>query len=393
MILATYHLPVRLLISTVLLFLIASGPLAVAAQDVPELKINSKRYIVLDADSGDIYVQKNADEQVAIASLTKVFTAVQALEMAPLDLVITTDESDMVDPASNTYMGFGVGETYTLQDMIYGMMLPSGNDAAHAVARSLGYQDGDTPQQSIDRFMGWVNQRVTDIGLTSTNLINPTGWGVEGHYSTARDVATFVRYALTFPDLVDAMGTRSYTTSNGYLTVTNTNRLLNDYELLEGGKTGFDFDSGYCLIEFASLDDSTMISVTLDGIAPGDWYDDNRVLLNYAFTAKTDMIAADLPFEGSVATYVDPAAAELARSAQVGGSFAAQNSDVSASISEPAPDAIADVVEAPEQERSVASRIGDQGVWVAVGTVFSLVIFRGVWAFRRQSHDEPPAVI
>ncbi|MEJ7839452.1 MAG: D-alanyl-D-alanine carboxypeptidase [Thermomicrobiales bacterium] len=396
MILATNHLPrlpVRLLISTVLLFLIASGPLAVAAQDVPELQVNSKRYIVLDADSGEIYVQKNADEQVAIASLTKVFTAVQALEMASLDLVITTDESDMVDRSNNTYMGFGVGETYTLQDMIYGMMLPSGNDAAHAVARSLGFQAGDTPQQSVDRYMSWVNQRIKDIGLTNTHLLNPTGWGVEGHYSTAHDVAAFVRYALTFPDLVDAMGTRSYTTSNGYLTVTNTNRLLSDYELLDGGKTGFDFDSGYCLIEFASLDDTTMISVTLDGIAPGDWYDDNRVLLNYAFSAKADMIATDQPFEGSVASYLDPAAAELARSAQVGGSFASQGSDVSASISDPAPDVVPDIVDAPEPERSVASRIGDQGVWVAVGTVLSLVLLRGVWAFRRQGHDDPPAII
>jgi D-alanyl-D-alanine carboxypeptidase (penicillin-binding protein 5/6) len=356
-------------------------PLGVTAQDVPELQINSKRYIVLDSANGNIYVQKNADERVAIASLTKVFTAVQALEMAPLDYEITTDESDLVNPENNTYMGFGPGETYTLKDLLYGMMLPSGNDAAHAIARALGHQEGDTPEQSVERFVGWMNQRNADMGLTNTHLLNPTGWGVEGHYSTARDVATFVRHALNYPELVTAMGTRTYTTANG-LTVTNTNRLLNEYEHIDGGKTGYDNDSGYCLFEFATKGDSTMISVTLDGIAPGDWYDDNRVLLEYAFEQKTAMAERNEPFTGSVATYRDPAAAELARSAQVGGSYASGDQVIAATGNETEailPPAVAE----PDDDRSVASQIGDQGVWVAVGTVFALVLLRGVWAFRR----------
>jgi D-alanyl-D-alanine carboxypeptidase (penicillin-binding protein 5/6) len=366
-------------------------PLTGSAQDVPELQINSKRYIVVDSESGNIYVQKGADERVAIASLTKVFTAVQALEMAPLDYEITTDESDLVDPENNTYMGFGAGETYTLKDMLYGMMLPSGNDAAHAIARSLGYQEGDTPQQSVDRFVGWMNQRNADMGLTNTHLLNPTGWGVEGHYSTARDVATFVRHALNYPELVTAMGTRSYTTANG-LTVTNTNRLLTEYEHIDGGKTGYDNDSGYCLFEFASKGDSTMISVTLDGIAPGDWYDDNRVLLEYAFEQKTEMSERNEPFTGSVATYLDPAAAELARAAQVGGSYASGNQVIEATTNEPAVIDQPEVAE-PESARSVASRIGDQGVWVAIGTVLALVLLRGIWAFRRHGADRQPTSI
>ena len=362
-------------------------PIGTSAQDVPELQINSKRYIVLDADNGNIYVQKNADEQVAIASLTKVFTAVQALEMASLDTEITTDDSDMVDPANNTYMGFGPGETYTLLDMIYGMMLPSGNDAAHAVARSLGYQEGDTPDQSVERFVGWMNQRNADLGLTNTHLLNPTGWGVEGHYSTARDVATFVRYALTFPDLVEAMGTRSYTTDSG-LTVTNTNKLLSEFDLLDGGKTGYDNDSGYCLIEFASLDDSTMISVTLDGVAPGDWYDDNRVLLNYAFDTKSEMADQNEAFSGNVASYLDPAAGQLARSAQVGGSFASTDTLVAATIKEPEAETSTFAVKPTPETNSVANKIGDQGIWVAAGTVAALVLLRGIWAFRRHRHDD-----
>jgi D-alanyl-D-alanine carboxypeptidase len=237
-----------------------------------------------------------------------------------------------------------------------------------------------------------MNQRNADLGLTNTHLLNPTGWGVEGHYSTARDVATFVRYALTFPDLVEAMGTRSYTTGNGYLTVTNSNKLLSEFDLLDGGKTGYDNDSGYCLIEFASLDDSTMISVTLDGIAPGDWYDDNRVLLNYAFDTKSEMVAKNQEFTGNVSTYLDPAAAELARAAQVGGSFASGDQIVAATINEPLPEIGQASVEPEPEAKSVATRIGDQGVWVAVGTVAALVLFRSVWAFRRHHHDDRPTL-
>lgn len=365
-------------------------PMAVVAQDVPDLQINSKRYIVLDASSGEIYVQKNAGERVAIASLTKVFTAVQALETASLDTVITTDESDLFDPATATLMAFGPGETYTLRDLLYGMMLPSGNDAAHAIARSLGHQDGDTPEQSVERFMGWVNQRNTDLGLTDTFLVNPTGWGVEGHYSTARDVATFMRYALSFPELVEAMGTRSYTTENGALTITNTNRLLSEWDLTEGGKTGYDWDSGYCLIEFASRDDATMISVTLDGIAPGDWYDDNKVLLTYAFDTRVARLESDAEFRGETAMFVDPAVAELARSASIGGSFAAANE--SAVIEPPVSEGAGVVPEVESnEERSPGTLSPTQPtVWIAIGTVLFLVVARGLWTFRR--HNDHPRV-
>jgi D-alanyl-D-alanine carboxypeptidase len=363
------------------------------AQDVPELQINSQRYIVLDADSGDIYVQKGADDRVAIASLTKVFTADQALEMAPLDTLITTNESDLFGSDATT-MGFGPGETYTLKDMLYGMMLPSGNDAAHAVARSLGAQPGDTPDQSVDRFVGWMNQRNADLGLTNTHLLNPTGWGVEGHYSSARDVATFVRYALRYPDLVEAMGTISYTTSNGYLTVTNTNKLLRSYDLLKGGKTGYDDDAGYCLIEFAEDDGNTMISVTLDGLIPDDWYDDNRVLINYALDQKAARTASNEPFSGQVASYLDPAAAQLSRAADVGGSYASGNSIIASTNEQSAGAAAvapADSVESPAR-RSFASKIGEQGAWIALGVVLSLVALRGVWTFRRYSRAENPDV-
>lgn len=308
----------RLTLILVVLSLVAPFTQQAGAQEVPELQIHSKRYIVIDADTGYVYAQKNAHQRVAIASLTKTFTAIEALETAPLDTKITTAEAD-VPPDSATRMGFGPGETFTLKDLLYGMLLPSGNDAARAIARSLGYQPGDTdPQQSLDRYVGWMNQRAEDIGLKDTHLVNPDGWGVKGHYSSAWDVATWIRYAIHYPEFMKIIGTYSYTTANGAYTVTNTNKLMNEYSALIGGKTGYDDDAGWCLIEIARKDGHTMIGVTLDGIAPDDWYDDNRVLLEYGFKQTQQLAASGQAFSGDVVTYRDPGAAEIARGAEPG---------------------------------------------------------------------------
>ena len=305
--------PALLMIAAILAMMVLQ-PL-VHAQEVPELQVNSTRYIVIDASSGEVYAQRDADKEVAIASLTKVFTAVQALNMASLDTPIVTNESDLKS-AEATTMGFGPGETYTLQDMLYGMLLPSGNDAAHAIARNLGYQEGDSDQEAVDRFMALVNERVQDMGLQHTHLVNPDGWGVPGHYSSAADVATFMQYATQYPFLVEVMGTRSYTTSNGYLTVTNSNRLLNTYGSFVAGKTGYDDDAGWCLVNLARSGDTQMIAVTLDGDAPGDWYDDNRVLLEYGFQRKAELANSGQAFSGDVLAYMDPDIAQLAKSSQ-----------------------------------------------------------------------------
>lgn len=294
-----------------LLALVLLNPLLSRAQEAPELMINSERYIVIDGKTGAVYAQRGANDRVAIASLTKVFTAVQAMNMAPLDTPIITKQSDVAHPEA-TAMGFGPNETYTLEDMIYGMLLPSGNDAATAVARTLGYRDGDTDEEAIQHFMDLVNQRVKDMGLQNTFLITPDGWGVPGHYSTAADVAAFMQYAMEYPFLAQVMRTPSYTTSNGLLTVTNTNKMLNSYAPLVAGKTGYDWDSGWCLVNVAEQNGAQMIAVTLDGIAPDDWYDDNRVLLDYGFETRQQLASSGESFSGDTVAWRYPDAAELA---------------------------------------------------------------------------------
>jgi D-alanyl-D-alanine carboxypeptidase len=284
----------------------------------PDLQINSKHYIVIDADTGEVFASRDADDQVAMASLTKVFTSIQALEEGSLDQVIVTDDSDLMD-STNSTMGFPPNVEMTLEDLLYGLMLPSGNDAAHAIARTLGAEPGDDPEESVDRFVARLNQRIKDTGLNDTHLVNPSGYGVPGHYTTAHDLATWMMYALKYPMFETLISTLEHTTTTGQY-LRNNNRLMTwGFEELVGGKTGFDNDSGYCLIEVARRNGNTMVSVTLDGKAPDDWYDDNRVLLQYALDAKEAREADGDPITNPTLAYLDPDAAVISRTA-IGGS-------------------------------------------------------------------------
>jgi D-alanyl-D-alanine carboxypeptidase (penicillin-binding protein 5/6) len=361
-----------------------------AAQEAPELKINSSRYIVIDANSGYVFAQRDADKRVAIASVTKMFTAVQAMEMAPLDTVIVTKDSDLRSPdgsyfgSNGTHMGFEPGQEYTLEDMLYGMLLPSGNDAANAIARNLGYQDGDTDEQAIQRFLDLLNQRVADMGLENTHFMNAHGWGVDGHYSTAADVATFGRLVTNYPTLMQIMGTGSYTTSNGYLTVTNTNRSLNLYPSVVAGKTGYDWDSGYCLINFASRDDShNVIAVTLDGVGDGsDWYDDNATLLDYGFERQEQVLSSNETFDGDVLEFSDPAPVEIVRSTTSSASFSPGEPLDQAGSDEPPSNEVVPPPEPVEADTSFPERIQAPTVWAAAFTAIGLIVVRGLVALR-----------
>jgi len=317
---AKTHQVVRLLVMLGLIAALMSLTVAPASAQLSELDgISSKRYIVIDAETGEVFVEHNADEEVAIASLTKIFTTIEALELADLNTPITTNSSDMFG-ADSTTMGFGPGETFTLNDLLYGMMLPSGNDAAHAIARSLGYQQGDSDDQAVSNFIDLVNQRIADMGLTNTHLENPHGLSEDGHYSTARDLAAFTMYALKYPTFQQLIGASSYQTDSGYF-VSNTNKLLGSYSGIIGGKTGYDDEAGYCLIEVATRDGSTMISVTLDGEAPDIWYQDNAILLDYAFEAKAEREAAGQQITNSRVSYRDPDAAQILAQSRGGNSI------------------------------------------------------------------------
>ncbi len=280
------------------------------AQEAPELQITSTSYIVIDADTGEIYAQRNAHERRAPASLTKIFTAVESIEEGAPETAITTTEADEVSPEASQ-VGFGPGETFTVRELLYGLMLPSGNDAAEALARGLGTQEGDSPDQGTQRFLDRLNARLINMGLTDTHLVNPSGWGVPGHYSSAYDLAAFTMYALRYPRFVQTFGTLEYPSDDGEYLFRNNNRMLQSYPGIIGGKTGYDDDAGWCLVNVAQRDGSRMIAVTLNGVAPDDWYDDNRVLLDYAFEQKALRTEQGSLGTGQFVTYRDPDAAKI----------------------------------------------------------------------------------
>ena len=186
-------------------------------------QISSKRYIVIDDQTGEIYAQKDAEVRGGIASLTKVFTAIVALEHGSLDMQISANESDEFDSTSTRMTGFAPGTTYTVRDLLYGMILESGNDAAHALARGVGAQPGDSDEDSVNRFVGWMNDKVMELGLKDTHFVNPHGLSDPDHYSTPRDIATFMMYAVHNGDFMAIITARDYTTTTG-ATITSVNR-------------------------------------------------------------------------------------------------------------------------------------------------------------------------
>ena len=265
----------RLAAVVILLALIATSSAAAAGEPT----IIGEYAVVVDADTGAVLYDKNMNATTSPASLTKLFTASYALQADPLDKKLTVDQSDLVGESS---MGLQTGETVTLKTALYGMLLPSGNDAAMTIAQNLGAETGDTPKQSVDRFVGWVNDMDARLGLTHTHLVNPHGLDQSGHVTTARDIAAITMYALKNPEFRQIIATPYYN-GDGH-DLYQANRLLGEYSGLIGGKTGITDNAGYCLVEIAQRNGHTVIAVVMKS-TDAAWYQDASTLLDYGFNA------------------------------------------------------------------------------------------------------------
>ncbi|MCX7624226.1 MAG: D-alanyl-D-alanine carboxypeptidase [Thermomicrobium sp.] len=254
--------------------LVGSGGLRAAPA---ELEIVATAAIVLDATDGSILYAKNADELRAPASLTKLATALTAVDLAPLDTTLRVTADDLVGEAS---MGLRPGDQLTLETALYGLLLASGNDAAMVIARNLSALPGDTPEMSVARFVRQMNLVAQRLGLQHTTFRNPHGLDEEGHVTTARDLALLTRAVLQRPELRRVLATPVY--SDGRFMIQTTNRLMGRYPGLIGGKTGITDGAGYSLIEAAERDGHTLIVVVL-GSTHEAWYDDAARLLDYGF--------------------------------------------------------------------------------------------------------------
>ena len=179
----------------------SNGAPAPAASGGPT--IAARTAFLFDANTGVILYSKNADMELPQASCTKVMTALVAVERGNLDQMITVgaDAHALVNPDSS-YMGLATGEKLTLRDLLYGLMLPSGNDAAVAIADGIA--------GSVPAFVALMNQRAQQLGLTHTHFVNPHGLDAPGHYTSARDLAVLAAVAMRNPTIEQITSTLSY---------------------------------------------------------------------------------------------------------------------------------------------------------------------------------------
>ncbi len=251
-----------------------SLPLVSHAETAPP-SVSAKSAVLIEAQSGCVVFGRNETLRLPMASTTKIMTALVALELASPDTVISVDARAVGVEGSSIYLT--EGETLTLEQLLYALLLESANDAAVAIAIGLS--------GSVESFAKCMNDKATALGLTSTHFENPHGLDGEEHYTTAYELALIAQAMLTNDLLRTIVSTRKTTIphagTDGVRLLVNHNKLLRLYDGCIGVKTGFTKKSGRCLVSAAERDGVTLIAVTLD--APDDW-NDHSALFDYGFT-------------------------------------------------------------------------------------------------------------
>ncbi len=244
---------------------------AIAALAMPE--VTAQAAIVSDMASGQILAEKNAHQRLAPASTTKIATALVALQRGqtgapvPLEEQVVVHESALIGGAQ---MGLSPGQVVTLEELLYGLLLRSGNDAATAIAQHIG--------GSVDGFVEMMNQEAEALGLTDTHFVNPHGLDAPEHYSSAYDLMMIARQALADPTFAGIVSTQEYIFRGRRLS--NRNELLANYPGADGVKTGTTPGAGECLVASATRDGHQVLVVILGS---EDRYGDASILLDYYF--------------------------------------------------------------------------------------------------------------
>jgi len=236
--------------------------------------------IVINARTRTVIYSKNADVKRAMASTTKIMTALLLAECdTPQKKVTVTKQMVAVEGSS---MGLAAGDIVTYNDLLYGILLPSGNDAANTAAIAIS--------GSVAKFAPLMNDKAKELGLKNTHFVKPSGLDADGHFTTAHDLALLASYALENEAFRKVAATKSITLQYGgqkrYLA--NHNKMLKTYEGAIGVKTGYTSKAGRCLVSAARRGDTEIIAVTLND--RDDW-DDHARLLDYGFENSTEISA------------------------------------------------------------------------------------------------------
>lgn len=255
---------------TVFLFIIlVSNPILVNAA-----QINCNNCVFMDLDSGRILYENNKDKKMLIASTTKIMTAVIAIENNNLNEIVTVGEEVLKMYGTNIYVE--VGEEISLRDLLYGLLLRSGNDAAVVIAKYVG--------KSEEKFVELMNEKAKKLGMKNTVFKNPHGLDEETqNYSTANDLALLMKYANSLMDFVEISGTKKWTTQTNKKSYVwyNRNKLLINYKYLTGGKTGFTPKAGKTLVTTASKNNLNLVGVVLKD---PNHYDTQKQMYEYLFS-------------------------------------------------------------------------------------------------------------
>ena len=280
------------------IFLAAPAPAASGAE-APS-GISAQAAVVLEADSGQTIWEKNPDEPMLIASTTKIMTALVVLERCDLEAEVTVDAAWTGIEGSSMYLE--PGQKLTVRDLLYGLMLASGNDAAVALAC--------VTAGSVEAFAALMNEKAAALGCANTHFANANGLDDPEHYASARDLALITREALKYDDFRQIVSTTAKTV--GENTYTNHNRLLRECEGVFGVKTGYTMAAGRTLVTCCEREGLTLICVTLSD--PDDWQDHKALYAwAYGLYARDDVLAGvswTVPVIGGVADSVPVTAGE-----------------------------------------------------------------------------------
>lgn len=237
--------------------------------------ISASSYIVMDMDSGRVLEGKNIDKVSLIASTTKILTAITAIENANLEDIVKIDESILKSYGSGIYVQ--EGEELVLDDLLYGLMLRSGNDAALAIASYVG--------GNKDNFVYMMNELAVNIGMKNSTFVNPSGLEEsdgKANYSTVYDMAILTKYAMNNSDYRRITNTKEITIKSSYKVYKwyNKNKLLTSYDYCTGGKTGFTKKAKRTLVTTASKNNMNLIVVTFND---GNDFEDHKNLYEKYF--------------------------------------------------------------------------------------------------------------
>ena len=291
----------RILAAAAAAFLVLSPMPHAQAADV-----SASSAILMDGGTGTVLYEKNAHEPRLIASITKLMTALVALESGhDLKEEITVPAEWTGVEGSSIYLR--PGEQVTLETLLYGMLLQSGNDAATAVAQVCA--------GSVEAFAGQMNAKAVQLGMKDSHFTNPSGLNDEGHYSTAYDMALLAQACLENETLSQIVATKSV--ALGGRVFTNHNKLLWQYEGCVGMKTGYTEKAGRTLVSAAERDGMTLICVTLND--PNDWAD-HTALFDRGFAdyeslllAQEGEVLCQVPVSGGLALFCPVSAGAEAR--------------------------------------------------------------------------------